>query len=425
MGQGDRSRARQRHNDALALILAGGTGTRLKGLTEWRAKPAVPFGGHYRTIDFTLSNCINSNVRRVALLTQYKSQSLIWHVQQGWGFLRRELGEFIDIWPAQQRCGERWYSGTVDAVHQNLDLIEAIDPEHVLVLAGDHVYAMDYSRMLDAHIQNRADSTVACVEVPITEAHSFGIVGLDRDGRVRSFVEKPEFPEPRPGSGDVTLASMGIYIFNKDTLIDRLTRDAADPNSAHDFGYNVLPKMIRSERVYAYLFRDPAGNAPGYWRDVGTIDSYWSAHMDLLDEKGTKLDLFDPAWPIWTHMERCAPARIQHSGRVSASIVGQGSTIAGDVHHSVVGTHCEIGAHSYIKDSVLLPDVQVGRNCSLDRVVVDSRCVIPDNTVLTGDLLIDEEAYYISPRGVVLVTRRAPQSPHSAAAARKDARKVA
>lgn len=418
MGQSDRSRARRRRGDALALILAGGSGTRLKGLTEWCAKPAVPFGGHYRTIDFTLSNCINSNIRQIALLTQYKSQSLIWHVQQGWGLFRRELGEFIDIWPAQQRRGEQWYVGTVDAVHQNLDLIEAIDPKHVLVLAGDHVYAMDYSLMLDAHIQNRADITVACVEVPIAEAHSFGVVGLDRDGRVRSFVEKPECPQPSPGGTDVSLASMGIYIFNTETLFDRVTRDAADPDSSHDFGYSVLPKTIHSARVFAYLFRDAAGR-PGYWRDVGTVDSYWSAHMDLLRDAGPKLDLFDPAWPIWTHMERCAPAQIGHSGRISGSILGQGSTIIGGVYHSVVGTNCEVGAHSRIKDSVLLPDVKVGRNCSLDRVVVDTRCVIPDNTVLTGDLLVDEDNYYVSPRGIVLVTRRSSRLAHAVAAARK------
>jgi len=409
MGKADRSGNRRRRSDVLALILAGGNGTRLMGLTEWRAKPAVPFGGHYRTVDFTLSNCINSDIRRIALLTQYKSQSLIRHVEQGWGFLRRELGEFIELWPAQQRCGERWYSGTVDAVHQNRDLIEALDPAHVIVLAGDHIYAMDYSRMLDAHIEQGAEITVGCVEVPLSEAHSFGIVDVDRNRRVRSFVEKPERPEPSPGSREA-LASMGIYVFDRETLFERLDSDAADPQSTHDFGYSLLPNAIGDgTRVFAYLFRAADGKTPGYWRDVGTIDSYWAAHMDLLRDTGPRLDLLDPSWPIWTHVERCAPARISRSVCVSASIVGQGATIAGDVYHSVVSTSCEVGAHSRIKDSVLLPGVKVGRNCLLERVVVDSRCTIPDNTVLGGDLLVDERAHYVSPRGIVLVTRDSPR----------------
>lgn len=407
----------------LALVLAGGNGTRLQGLTERRAKPAVPFGGQYRTIDFTLSNCINSGIRRIAVLTQYKSQSLIRHVEQGFRFLRRELGEFVEIWPAQQRCGERWYSGTVDAVHQNRDLIEALDPEQVLVLAGDHVYAMDYSRMIDAHVESGAQITVGCVEVPLSEAHAFGIVGADGNGRVRSFVEKPEHPEPCRGDRDA-LASMGIYVFDRDTLFDRLDRDAADPDSVHDFGYSVLPEAIHDARVHAYLFRAPDGKTPGYWRDVGTVDAYWSAHMDLLAEAGPKLDLFDASWPIFTHVEPCAPARIGPGVRIGASIIGPGATVFGDVHRSVVSTRCEIGAHSLVKDSVLLPGVKVGRNCRLERVVVDSRCVIPDDTVLGGDLLVDDGVHYVSPRRIVLVTRH-PSRAEARADAAVAARKVA
>lgn len=410
--------ASRRGSNTLALILAGGCGSRLKGLTEWRAKPAVPFGGHHRTIDFTLSNCINSDIRRVALLTQYKSQSLIRHVQQGWAFARREFGEFIEIWPAQQRRGERWYSGTVDAVHQNRDLIESLDPDYVLVLAGDHVYSMDYSRMIEAHAHNRADISVGCIEVPIDEARrTYGIVGMDRDGRVRSFVEKPDRPQPSPGRPDVTLASMGIYVFSREALFEHLDEDAADPDSAHDFGYSLLPKAISSSRVFGYPFRARGGTGPGYWRDVGTVDAYWSAHMDLLRDDGPKVDLFDPAWPIWTHVDRCAPARISHSVRVSASIVGQGSIIAGDVHHSIVSAGCEIGAHSRIRNSVLLPNVKVGRNCVLDRVVVDSRCTIPDNTVIGADLFEDSGRCdrYVSPGGIVLVTARAAPSEETAA----------
>lgn len=406
----------RRGGGPLALILAGGSGTRLKGLTEWRAKPAVPFGGHHRTIDFTLSNCINSDIRRIALLTQYKSQSLIRHVQQGWSFLKRDLGEFVEIWPAQQRRGEQWYVGTVDAVHQNVDLIEALDPEHVLVLAGDHVYAMDYSSMLEQHVASKAEITVACVEVPIEEAHSFGIVGMDRDGRVREFVEKPEHPAPSPGRRKVTLASMGIYVFNRATLIDRVEHDAADPDSTHDFGYSILPRAIHTHRVFAHVFRDRESGEPGYWRDVGTVDSYWSAHMELLEEN-PRLDLADASWPVRTHNECCAPARIRHSVRVSASIIGHGADVAGDVHRSVVSSGCVIGAHSRIKDSVLLPDVRIGRNCSLDRVIVNSRCVIPDNTVIGGDLLEEAGPYehYLSPRGVVLITgRRSADAPPAA-----------
>ncbi|MFS8609033.1 MAG: glucose-1-phosphate adenylyltransferase [Gammaproteobacteria bacterium] len=422
MTEADGSASCWRRRDALALVLAGGNGTRLHGLTARRAKPAVPFGGQYRTIDFTLSNCINSGIRRIAVLTQYKSQSLIRHVEQGFRFLRRELGEFVEIWPAQQRCGERWYSGTVDAVHQNRDLIEALDPEQVLVLAGDHVYAMDYSRMIDAHVESGAQITVGCVEVPLSEAHAFGIVGADGNGRVRSFVEKPEHPEPCRGDRDA-LASMGIYVFDRDTLFDRLDRDAADPDSVHDFGYSVLPEAIHDARVHAYLFRAPDGKTPGYWRDVGTVDAYWSAHMDLLAEAGPKLDLFDASWPIFTHVEPCAPARIGPGVRIGASIIGPGATVFGDVHRSVVSTRCEIGPHSLVKDSVLLPGVKVGRNCRLERVVVDSRCVIPDNTVLGGDLLADDGVHYVSPRGIVLVTRHASRADARAGAA--VARKVA
>jgi glucose-1-phosphate adenylyltransferase len=421
MEEGSHSPApRPRVGGALALILAGGSGSRLKGLTRYRAKPAVPFGGHYRTVDFTLSNCINSGIRRVALLTQYKSQSLIRHIQQGWGFLRRELNEFIEIWPAQQRHGERWYAGTVDAVYQNRDLIEALDPDYVLVLAGDHVYSMDYSTMLERHVATRADITVGCVEVPLDEARSFGIVGADRDGRMRSFVEKPDRPLPSPGRRNVTLASMGIYVFTRSALFDRLERDAADPDSQHDFGYSVLPTAIASARVFAYVFEDDRSGLPGYWRDVGTVDSYWRAHMELLDDE-PKLDLFDSSWPIHTAQPSGAPARISRSVRVSASILGQGSIVAGDIHRSVLSANCRVGAHSRVEDSVLLPNVRIGRNCSLERVVVDSDCVIPDNTVIGGDLFEASGPYRqdLSPQGIVLVTRHAHDSTSAASAKRK------
>jgi glucose-1-phosphate adenylyltransferase len=402
----------------LALVLAGGSGKRLRGLTEWRAKPAVPFGGHYRTVDFTLSNCLNSGVRQIALLTQYKSQSLIRHIHHSWGFLRRELDEFIEIWPAQQRLGERWYAGTVDAVYQNRDLIEALDPDLILVLAGDHVYSMDYSKMIEQHLANRAHVTVGCVEVPLAEARSFGILGVDRDARIRSFIEKPDRPLPPSGKRDVALASMGIYVFDRSFLFERMERDAADERSCHDFGYSLIPGAIVTARAFAYEFRDSRDpRMPGYWRDVGTVDNYWRAHMDLLEEP-PKLDLYDESWPIWTERSGYAPARVASRVRVSSAILAPGCVVSGDVYRSVVSTGCRIGARSRISECVLLPGSSVGKNCVLDRVIVDSQCEIPDNTVIGGTLLDGSGAgYYLSPSSVVLVPHsgRAPR-PGTAAA---------
>ncbi len=411
---------RAREGDTLALVLAGGSGTRLRGLTEWRAKPAVPFAGHYRTVDFTLSNCVNSGLRRIALLTQYKSQSLIRHIQRSWGILHRELGEFVEIWPAQQRLGERWYAGTVDALYQNRDLIEALAPDHVLVLAGDHVYAMDYSRMIAQHIANRADLTVGCVEVPVEDAQGFGIVGIDRDGRVRSFVEKPERPAPAPGRRDVTLASMGIYVFERDFLFEQMERDADDADSTHDFGYSLLPSAIPSGRVFAYSFRDPRDpRLPGYWRNVGTVDTYWQAHMELLEEPA-RLDLHDEAWPIRGERDGLPPARITGPVRIGASILAPGAVVAGNVYRSIVSSGCRIGAHSRINECVLLPGCSVGRNCSLDRVVLDSGCIVPDNSVIGANLLdAAETKYHLSRRGIVLVPNEAAVAGRTTAAARK------
>lgn len=390
----------------LALILAGGPGTRLKGLTEHRAKPAVPFGAHYRVIDFTLSNCVNSGLRQIALLTQYKAQSLIRHVQTAWSFAPRELGEFIEVWPAQQRRGERWYAGTGDAIHQNLDLIESLAPDLVLVLAGDHVYSMDYRPMLRAHIVKGADITVGAVEVPLQEARGFGVLATERDGRVHSFVEKPERPPPMPGRTDVTLASMGIYVFTREALIERLERDAADPVSGHDFGYDVLPRAVAAGRVFAYPFYAPDGVAAGYWRDIGTVDAYWRAHMELLADGPAGLDLFDPAWPIRTGFAGCRPARTAANARVGAAMLGAGARIDGDVFESVVSADCIVGAHSRISESVLLPGARVGEGCVLERVVIDSRCVVPDGTVIDDGRLpaLDELDCVRSPGGIALVT---------------------
>lgn len=389
-------------NGTLALVLAGGNGSRLHGLTESRAKPAVPFGGHCRTVDFTLSNCVNSGIRRIAVLTQYKSQSLIRHIHQGWRFCRPELGEFLEIWPAQQRCGKRWYTGTADAVHQNRDLIAELDPDHVLVLAGDHVYAMDYGRMLESHRSKRADITIACVEVPLAEASAYGIVEQDESRRVLTFLEKPEHPTPIPGKPGLASASMGIYLFNRELLFDCLEKDAANPHSANDFGRSILPRALQEAQVYAHEFRDARTGTPMYWRDVGTIDGYWQAHMDLISDPPA-FDLFDEEWPIWTHEPQGYPTRIANAVRVDASVLGRSCHIDGDISSSVLSANCRVDRGSKIKESVLLPNVRVGRSCWLDRVIVDSNCVIPDNTIITPAELPFECGYHVSRGGVVLL----------------------
>ncbi|HKJ77814.1 MAG TPA: glucose-1-phosphate adenylyltransferase, partial [Gammaproteobacteria bacterium] len=268
--------------DTLALVLAGGSGTRLKGLTRWRSKPAVPFGGKFRIIDFPLSNCINSGIRQVGILTQYKSHSLIRHVQQGWNFLRAELGEFIELLPAQQRVGAGWYAGTADAIYQNLDIIRMHQPEYVLVLAGDHIYRMDYGPMLAYHVENEADMTIGCLEVSLKEAQSFGVMEVGEDWRVSRFLEKPHDPKPIPGSDDTALASMGIYVFNTEFLFEQLIRDAENPESSRDFGKDLIPRLIKDYNVRAYSFREPDGGKQAYWRDVGTVDAYWKANMELI-----------------------------------------------------------------------------------------------------------------------------------------------
>jgi glucose-1-phosphate adenylyltransferase len=388
--------------DSLALILAGGGGARLGELTAWRSKCAVPFGGHCRAIDFALSNCIHSGVRQIVLLTQYKSQSLIRHVQNGWGFLHRELGEFIDIWPAQQRCGERWYSGTVDAVRQNLDLI-ATDYEHVLVLSGDHVYAMDYSDLLEEHAANRADLTVGCVEIPHEQAGGASLVVSDGDRRVRGLSKQPLESVTSSGRRNTTLVPMSVFAFTRAFLFHCLTEEVDDCAFASDFTCDILPGAIGGARVFAHPFRDLFEDRPGYWRDIGTVDSYWQAHMDLLDDP-PKLMLFDDRWPIWTHQVSAGPATIQGCVRLDAAILGRGCTVAGEVSHSVLSTSCRIGKHSRITNSVLLPNVRVGEGCSLDHVIVDSNCAVPDGTVIDSNSPASAERF-VSPQGAVLITR--------------------
>ncbi len=395
--------------NAFAIILAGGRGSRLKNLTQWRSKPAVPFGGKFRIIDFPLSNCINSGVRRVSVVTQYKAHSLIRHIQQGWSFLRGELGEYIELLPAQQRIETSWYSGTADAVYQNLDIIRRHDPEHVIILAGDHIYKMDYGPMLAYHVEKKADMTVGCIEVDLQRAKAFGVMAAENDGRVVRFDEKPEEPTPMPGSENVALASMGIYIFNPAFLYEQLIRDADMATSSHDFGADIIPHLIENYRVFAYPFRDLETGEQAYWRDVGTVDSFWEANLELIGVT-PELNLYDKDWPIWTYQEQRPPAKFvfdddDRRGMAVDSMVSGGCIISGSlIHHSLLFSNVIVNAYSEVRDSVILPDVRIGQNCRLTRCVIDKYCNIPDGTVIGENPQHDAERFHISPGGVVLVT---------------------
>jgi glucose-1-phosphate adenylyltransferase len=395
--------------DTLALILAGGRGSRLRHLTDWRAKPAVPFGGKFRIIDFPLSNCMNSGIRRIGVLTQYKAHSLILHVQRGWGYLRGEFGEFVELLPAQQRIETSWYQGTADAIYQNLDIIRSHDPAYVLVLAGDHVYKMDYGPMIAYHVESRADATVACVEVPLERAREFGVMSVDGDARVTRFLEKPANPEPMPGRTDAALASMGIYVFNTAFLYEQLIKDADMSESHHDFGKDIIPSIIRSYRVMAYSFRDPVSGGQAYWRDVGTVDAYWQANMELIGIT-PELNLYDREWPIWTYQEQLPPAKFVFDdegrrGMAVDSMVSGGCIMSGaTVRRSLLFSNVVVHSFTTLTDSVILPNVDVQRHCRLTRVVVDKGCVIPEGTVIGEDLEEDAKRFYVSPGGIVLVT---------------------
>jgi len=368
-------------SQTVALILAGGNGTRLGELTRWQCKPAISFGGHLRNIDFTLSNCVNSGIRRIAVLTQYKAQTLINHISAGWSFLARPLGEFVELWPAQQRIHNSWYVGTADAVHQNLDLLLAQRSRYTLVLAGDHVYKMNYGRLLEQHVASGADVTVACVPVPVEESSSFGVLGVDERQRVCGFIEKPS-PGSLGLSGQRTvLASMGVYVFNTDYLERQLRRDAGEEFSAHDFGRDVLPRAVREDHVAAYAFVDASG-APGYWRDVGTLDAYWQAHMELLTPE-PPIDLHDSAWPILTAAEQLPPAKLLYaSGRhgfVANSLLSGGVVVRGaTVTNCVLAGNVHVAEGTLLDESVVLPGARIGANCKLRRVIVDAGVEIPD-----------------------------------------------
>jgi len=395
--------------NTVAIILAGGRGSRLQKLTDWHAKPAIPFGGKFRIIDFPLSNCINSGIRHVAVMTQYKSHSLIRHIQQGWSFLRAELGEFIEILPAQQRIQTSWYEGTADAVYQNLDIIRRHNPELVLILAGDHVYKMDYGPMLAYHMEHDADMTVGCVEVDLDLAKSFGVMESKPDGRIIGFEEKPQEPTAIPGKPGKALASMGIYVFNASFLYEQLIRDADISSSSHDFGNDIIPRLIDQYNIYAYPFQNQNTGQLSYWRDVGTVDSFWESNLELIGVT-PELNLYDREWPIWTYQEQLPPAKFVFDddgrrGMAVDSMVSGGCIISGAyVRHSVLFSNAVIQEGSKVVESVILPDVTIGKDCHLNRVIIDQGCKIKDGTKIGHDRAEDEKRFYVSPGGVVLVT---------------------
>jgi len=400
--------------NTFAMVLAGGRGSRLHELTDWRSKPAVPFGGKFRIIDFTLSNCVNSGVRRVGVATQYKSQSLIRHLQLGWSFLDGRLGEFIEIMPAQQQVDEsHWYQGTADAVFQNLREIRHAHPEYVLVLSGDHVYRMDYGRILAAHVERQADLTVACLEVPLKEASGFGVMAVNEEGRIVKFEEKPANPPPMPNNPDVALASMGIYVFNASFLFEQLRRDADDPKSSHDFGKDVIPHCVKRYRTFAQNFAHSCVCEPGkpaYWRDVGTLDAYWEANMDLV-QVTPHLNLYDDTWPIWTWQPQSPPAKFvfdddDRRGQAVDSMVSGGCIISGStVRRSMLFSGVVVHSYSLVQDSIILPNVQIGRNCVLKKCIVDRDCKLPDGTQIGVNPELDRQRFHVNESGLTLVTR--------------------
>ncbi|WP_380183240.1 glucose-1-phosphate adenylyltransferase [Kalamiella sp. sgz302252] len=407
--------ARQLPSQTVALILAGGRGTRLKDLTAKRAKPAVHFGGKFRIIDFALSNCLNSGIRRIAVITQYQSHTLVQHLQRGWSFLNEDMNEFVDLLPAQQRQStEHWYRGTADAVTQNLDIIRRYQAKYIVILAGDHIYKMDYSRMLLDHVENGARCTIACLPVPIEEASAFGVMAVNDENKVVDFLEKPADPPSMPGDDTLALASMGIYTFNADYLYQLLEDDLKIPESNHDFGKDILPKIVASGEALAHSFSiscvQSDNGAPPYWRDVGTLEAYWKANLDLASVT-PELDMYDREWPIRTHMEPLPPAKFVQDrsgshGMTMNSLVSGGCIISGSVVvNSVLFSRVRINSFCNIESSVLSPDVVVGRSCRLRRCVIDRACELPEGTVIGENPDDDARRFYRSEEGIVLVTR--------------------
>lgn len=404
--------------DVLAVVLAGGKGSRLEPLTRDRAKPAVPFGGIYRIVDFTLSNCLNSGMRRILVLTQYKAMSLDRHVTLGWrDYFCRELGEFVDVVPPQQRIDEQWYQGTADAVYQNIYTLEKERPRHVVILAGDHIYKMDYSKLVKYHEAQNADLTIAALTVPKEEATAFGVMQVDSDQRVIGFEEKPADPKTVPGDPDNCLASMGIYVFNAPFLFDELCRDATLPESAHDFGKNIIPSIIDSRRVFAFPFRDENQGTQAYWRDVGTIDSYYEATLELTNVE-PPLNLYDDHWPIRTHQPNMPPAKTVFAeddeggdgprrGEALDSIVCQGAILSGGVARKcVIGPGARINSYAHVEESILFGGVNVGRRCRIRRAIIDKGVEIPEGTEIGYDEEADRaRGFTISPGGIVVIAK--------------------
>ena len=400
---------------SMAFVLAGGRGSRLKELTDVRAKPAVYFGGKTRIIDFALSNALNSGIRKMSIATQYKAHSLIRHCQRGWNFFRAERNEYLDILPASQRVSEnQWYLGTADAVTQNIDIVDSYGVDYVLILAGDHIYKMDYERMIAAHVEADADVTVGCLTVPRMEATAFGVMDVDQTDRITSFLEKPADPPGIPGDPDHALASMGIYVFKWSFLRDLLIRDAEDPNSSHDFGGDIIPDIVKNGHAQAHRFTDSCvrhrPDAPAYWRDVGTVDAFWKANLDLT-AFDPELDLWDKEWPIWTYAESVPPAKFIHDeadrrGQAVSSMVAGGCIISGtEIRRSLLFTQVHTKSYATLDGAVVLPHVNVGRHAHLTNVVIDRGVEIPEGLVVGQDPDEDKKWFRVSEGGVTLITQ--------------------
>jgi glucose-1-phosphate adenylyltransferase len=398
------------------LILAGGKGTRLEPLTRDRAKPAVPFGGLYRIIDFTLSNCINSELRRMLVLTQYKARSLDRHIAAGWGFLSRELGEFIEVLPPQQRIDEHWYKGTADAIYQNIYSIEKEDPTYVLILAGDHIYKMDYGDMIRSHLERKADVTIGAITVPLRDGSNFGVMQVDPEDRLVRFQEKPREPASLPDDPQHCLASMGIYVFTARPMYELLCQDATHSDSDHDFGKNIIPGMISSHRVFVYRFRDKNRKAVPYWRDVGTLDAYYQANMDLI-EIDPVLNLYDHEWPIRTHQPQLPPPKFvfgdegprpyARRGEAHDSMVCHGCIVSGGhVRRSILSPRVRVNSYAMVENSILFEGVDVGRHCRVRRAIIDKDVKIPQNTTVGYDLEHDRQrGFQVTEQGVVVIAK--------------------
>lgn len=397
--------------DTYALVLAGGRGSRLHELTNWRAKPALYFGGKFRIIDFPLSNCINSGIRNIGVLTQYKSHSLIRHLARGWGHFKKELGESVEVLPASQRFSEDWYQGTADAVYQNIDIIRVELPKYVMILSGDHIYRMDYGPMLAQHVESGAKMTVSCMSVPIDQARdAFGVIGVDESNQVTGFVEKPSHPTPLHDDPNSCLASMGNYVFDTDFLLEQLEKDSNNPDSDHDFGKDIIPSIIDNFKVCAFDFKKSAKN-DSYWRDVGTLDSFWEANMELVAPV-PQLNLYDKMWPIWTYQEQLPPAKFvwesdNAKGEALNSLVSGGCIISGaSINRSICFSNVEVFSQTTVEESVILPNVVINANCKIRKAIIDRSVTLPANTEVGLNHDFDRErGFRVSENGVVLVTK--------------------